>query len=339
MANGKADKKKHLFMAIRISVVLIGLVLAGIWIFTGSIWIDLKAAFARMDFFVFAAVFAVFCISQIVVALRWWLLLRTQQIYIPFWAAVRLYCLGWFYNNVMPGSLGGDIIRVWYVTKHTEKKFEAGLSVFVDRGIGLLSTLVIAVFFYVVFLRSEEIPFATGRGTIFSYWWVLLLIVLAAIAVFSIPRRGREILRKFAAAISKLCKKLLTAARLYGRKPLTIILAFVLTVALQITVITGFWFLGRNIGIQAGIKYYYVFFTIVWVIGAIPISIAGAGVIEGALVVLFVTIAEVPKADAMALALLQRFVWLLASMPGAVIHATGTHLPKHFSVDDGNEPK
>ena len=37
--------------------------------------------------------------------------------------------------------------------------------------------------------------------------------------------------------------------------------------------------------------------------------------------------------SALALALSQRFIWLLASLPGAAIHLLGAHLPKDFSVD------
>ncbi len=98
-------------------------------------------------------------------------------------------------------------------------------------------------------------------------------------------------------------------------------------------VITGFWFLGRSLGITAGIKYYYVFFTLTWVLGAIPISIGGAVVVEGMLIVLFVNIANVAEDSAYALALCQRAVWILASLPGAAIHLFGAHLPKDFSID------
>jgi hypothetical protein len=330
VADGKADRRKRVLLAVRISVVTGGLILAAIWVFSEQIWIDLKGAFARMDLWVFACVFAVFCASQLVVALRWWLLLRTQGVFIGFWAAVRLYFLGWFYNNVMLGSVGGDLIRVWYVTKHTEKKFEAGLSVVVDRAIGLLGTLIIAFFFYFAFLWPKKIPLVAAM---FRYWWFVLPAAAAAVTAFWVHPRGRRLMGSLWSSLCSGWKKLVDAGRLYGRKPFTIFVAFVLTVVLQITTIAGFWFLGRNIGIEASIKYYCVFFALVWVIGTIPVSIAGAGVIEGTLVVLFVTLAGVPKADAMALALLQRFVWLLASLPGAVIHLIGAHLPKDFSVD------
>jgi uncharacterized membrane protein YbhN (UPF0104 family) len=260
--------------------------------------------------------------------------------------AVRLYLLGWFYNNVMPGSVGGDLIRLWYVTKHTDKKFEAGLSVLVDRAIGLISTLALAVFFYFFFLRPDDgkIEFA-GRddsaGLLARYWWVIVLLSAAVVGVFLVPARGRVMLGELWSGVrrqgAKALTKLVSAGRLYSRDPLVILATFVLTVVLQIMTITGFWFLGRNLGIQASIKYYYVFFTLVWVLGTVPLSICGAVVIEGMLVWLFVNFADVAEADAMALALCQRFVWLLASLPGAVIHLAGAHLPRHFSVD-GQEP-
>lgn len=336
MAHGKADRRKRILLAVRVSVVAGGLILAAIWIFSEQIWIDLKGAFARMDLWVFACVFGVFCASQVAVGLRWWLLLRTQGVFIGFWAAVRLYLLGWFYNNVMPGSVGGDLVRVWYVTMHTEKKFEAGLSVVVDRAIGLLGTLIIAFSFYFAFLWPEKIPLVAA---VFRYWWLVLLGIVAAVTGLSLPGGGRALLGRLWSCLCSGWKKLVNAGRLYGRKPFTIFVAFALTVVLQIAQIAGFWLLGRNIGIEASIKYYCVFFALVWVIGTIPVSIAGAGVVEGTLVVLFVSIAGVPKADAMALALLQRFIWLLASLPGAVIHLTGAHLPRQFSVDGGESDK
>ena len=97
--------------------------------------------------------------------------------------------------------------------------------------------------------------------------------------------------------------------------------------------ITSFWFIGRNLGITASIKYYYVFFTLTWILGAVPVSIGGAVVVEGMLMVLFINITGAAEDSALALALSQRFVWILASLPGAVIHLTGAHLPKDFSID------
>ncbi|MBN2136834.1 MAG: flippase-like domain-containing protein [Sedimentisphaerales bacterium] len=344
MAQDKSRNRRHVFLILRIAVVAGGVVAAIMWLSSGDRWSELKGVFVRMDMWVFGCVFGVFCVSQVLVGLRWWLLLRTQAIYIDFLAAVRLYLLGWFYNNVMPSSIGGDLIRIWYVGKHTEKRFEAGLSVLVDRAIGLASTLIIAFFFYVVFLRSagQKIEFAakSGSGGVLSrYWPVTGLVVAAVLGGFLVHAGGRAMLKRVwgAACVHArlMAEKLVYAGKLYGRRPLVILATFWLTVLLQITTITGFWFLGKNLGIEAGVKYYYVFFTLVWVIGAVPVSIGGAVVVEGALVLLFVNFAvpSVSQGDAVALALCQRVIWLLASVPGAIIHLAGAHLPKEFSVD------
>jgi len=335
MPEAEAKKSKRIFLFLRVAVVVGGVIFAAIWISSEGRW----RIFGQINPVVLAATVAFFTLSMIVVGLRWWILLRTQQILVPFWAAVRLYYLGWFYNIVMPGSVGGDLVRLWYVTKHTDKKFEAALSVPVDRIIGLVSTLIIAAFFYTIFLRAEgnAIPFVATCG---SLKWVLLFIILALTAVFAVLilfRRGRALLGALLESVrthgTTLARKLSNAAVLYGTHPLAILEAFALTVLLQIAVITTFWFIGKDLGIQASIKYYYVFFTLVWVIGAIPVSIGGAVVMEVVLASLFVKFAGVDETSAAALALCQRFVWILASLPGAVIHLIGAHLPKDFFVD------
>ena len=64
-------------------------------------------------------------------------------------------------------------------------------------------------------------------------------------------------------------------------------------------------------------------------------SVGGAGVVEGGLVGLFNVIAGVEAEQALAIALLQRAVWIVAALPGAWIHWTGRHLPKEDAIDYG----
>jgi len=243
--------------------------------------------------------------------------------------------------------VGGDVIRAWYVTQHTNKKFEAALSVFVDRAIGLLSTLIIAVFFYSVFLR--------GRGSVITskdesdggflqfiaeYKWVVFWVFMGAMVIFALlflHKQGRRMLSRawsyFRMFSVRAFGKLKDAIVIYCSRPSIILVVFGLTVLLQILTITGFWFLGLDMGITASVKYYYVFFTLTWVLGAIPVSIGGAVVVEVLLASLFVKFAGVGEEAASALALAQRAVWMLASLPGVVIHLIGAHLPKDFSID------
>ncbi|MHC4772370.1 MAG: hypothetical protein ACYS8S_02085 [Planctomycetota bacterium] len=49
---------------------------------------------------------------------------------------------------------------------------------------------------------------------------------------------------------------------------------------------------------------------------------------EGGLVLLFVQFAGAEQEAATALAFCQRFIWVLASLPGMVVHLTGAHRMK-----------
>jgi uncharacterized protein (TIRG00374 family) len=341
MPEAKDKKANFILILFRISFVTVGIVLAIIWASREQRWQKLT----EINPLIFGCSLVIFIIAQIIIGFRWWLLLRSQAIFIPFVSTIRLHFLGLFYNNCMPGSVGGDLIRAWYVTKHTDKRFEAVLCVFVDRVVGLFSTLIIAVFFYTLFLRGESLGISARNDSGFFsaikehravFIWLLGFIVFIFVGLM-LYEKSRTKLRKAFLSIGKRLlrtgEKFKKAIFLYCRKPLTLLAAFGLTVLLQIMTITGFWLVGRSLGIEVSIKYYYVFFTLTWVLGAVPVSIGGAVVVEGMLMMLFINFAGVAEDSALALALCQRFVWLLASLPGAAIHLLGAHLPKDFFVD------
>jgi uncharacterized protein (TIRG00374 family) len=342
------DRKKSIFLFVRIGVVTAGIIWGIYWLSGGQRWIELVNVFKKMKVFSFVLALAVFTLCQAVIGFRWWILLRMQGVKISVWMAVKLTFLGLFYNNFLPSSVGGDLVRAWYVTKHTEKRFEAALSVFVDRALGLLGTFLIAVFFYFLYLRGRGIvqpaEAKSGAGffsffAVYRYWFYAAgAIAAAAVLIISLNSRGRLKLRNLIIVIrgwvEKIWRKTLEAAVLYCRRPGLLLILVVITIMIQIVTITGFWFLGVDLGVDVSISYYYVIFALSWVVGILPVSIAGAVVIEGSLALMFVHLAGVGMESALALALCQRIIWMIASLPGGLIHLSGMHLPKEFSVDD-----
>ena len=338
MGEQQKTTAQKLFFFLRIGFVTAAIAAAVIWVCGKEDdvprYVILWQSFVKMGPWFFGGIVMAFMLSQAILASRWWLLLRTQGIHINIWAAIRLHFLGLFYNNAMPGSVGGDLIRAWYVTKHTEKKFEAVLSIFVDRFVGLVSSLIMAGFCYFVLLRNVNLGLSQKAASGILKW-VVIVIAALVILVAAIPA-GRKLAAKVYQHAVMFAKKLGTAAVLYGRNPLTILAAFGLTFLLQGIVITGFWLIGRQIGIEVSAKYYFVFFPLTWGLGAIPISVGGAGVVEGGLAGLFV-LAGVEAEKAIAIALCQRAVWIVAALPGAWIHWTGRHLPKEMQIEPAED--
>lgn len=332
----------------RISVALIAIYFA----FRNQNLPEIGKTISTLNPMVFVGGLIVFVLAQLVFVLRWWMLLKTQKIDIPYMMAVKLHFIGLFYNNCLPGSVGGDILRAGYVSTHTDKKVEAVLSVFFDRAIGLAGTITMAAVFYWIIARSDqsfamEMARKTASGPAPTYLKPLLLAIIVVItivaAVFLVTKSGRsKMLHVFKTIEDKglaLIKKALMALILYCKKPLVLIAAILLTVICQVMSIFSIYLVCRGMQIEASFIYYLAFFPTSWVIGVIPISVGGAGIMEGVLNTLFGKVATISTDDIAIPGLIQRVIFLTASLPGLIIHLKGHHLPSNttdkqdFSVD------
>ncbi len=337
--------KKYVSVVARILVAFGALGL----VFWSIEWGQLKDAFSNMNGWVFLGVLAIYVASQVLLAIRWLVLVRAQGIELKLSPAVKLHFMGLFYNNAMPSSVGGDFMRAWYVSKHTDKRMEAALSVFVDRAMGLLGILLMALF-SVVFLLHEsdllvsdpaQVPDSPPPGVFLKVCLlgsgILVLVLGAGLTNRSFRgwamRAGPNIWRK----IRRLLSKGKDVVSVYWARPMILVVTLGLTLILQSVTILAFWLLGRDLGIEAGLRYYFVIFPGMWVVGALPISIAGVGVMEGGIAFLFTKWAQVPLAQGTCLSLCQRFIWLISSVPGGIAHLMGRHLPEAFSFDEGPE--
>ncbi len=343
MPVSKGKRSKYISYLLRFSVAVLALYLA----FKGENLKQVSKVLLGLDLWIFMAALGIYIVSQLIFVARWFLLLRTQSIEIGYWTAVKLHFLGLFYNNCLPSSVGGDLLRAWYVTKHTDKKLEAALSVFVDRAIGLAGMLIMASVCYLCIpvqgrkeqqLESQSVGFNLLQSA-FKYRWILAGtgIILAIIIAAFTAAYGRNIVRRYVQLTYRKCAVVLSrvrdAIRIYCNKKLVLVVALLLTFCCQGVSIISMVLIGSNIGITAHIQYYFIFFPVSWLLGTLPISVGGAGVMEWWLKIIFMRVCAVSSGQALALALCQRLIWLFGSLPGVVIHLIGAHLPKDFFID------
>lgn len=77
--------------------------------------------------------FSIFCCCT-----RWFLIIRIQKLSQSFPSILSLTMIGNFFNTFMPGSVGGDLIKAWYIAgREPEKRTRAVFSVLIDRVLGL----------------------------------------------------------------------------------------------------------------------------------------------------------------------------------------------------------
>lgn len=333
----RKSKKSHISTIVRIFIalgVVALIVVKGDWNAA-----DLKDAFAKLNLWSLAAAIGLFFVANLVIGCRWYILLRAQHIDVKLVPCIKIHFLGLFYNNVLPSSVGGDAFRAWYITKHTHKRVEAALSVVIDRLVGLFTLILMAVSFYVLFPvegDADKLDFSFDldiAAKLSQYRWViagLAVIAVAAVAAVFIHPASRKKLHLIYAAVVAALERVFVAIRLYCRKPFTMLAAIGLTFVAQSLPIVGYCLMGKLMGLSVPVKYYFVFFPISWVFGALPISPGGMGVLEGVLVALFSRVPGISKegmAVVAVLAICQRIIFLVCSLPGMIIHISGAHLP------------
>jgi len=268
-----------------------------------------------------------FVISYLIVACRWWYLLRIQAIRISLWESVRLTFLGLFCNQVIPGIVGGDLVKAYYVAKHTDRKGAVMVSIFVDRIMGLAElTLLAAGMIAVIWVGGLE-DSAKLRNPAISVGIVLIVVIVAM--VFLLSRRFRRALH-----LQKLYQRLPiahhiaaagNAARLYRRRLGGLGGALAVTLGAHVFWIGAIAMLGASLHLPIPWYAYFVFIPLIYIIGAIPISVGGIGWIEGLYLYYF---AVAGPNLVLALAILARLIPIFWSLPGIMVAITGPKLPK-----------
>jgi hypothetical protein len=277
------------------------------------------------------AAFAVMTLQSPIGAVRWRLLLAVQGISISFLESLRLTYVGWFFNNWMPGSTGGDFVKAYYVAQLTHRKPEAVTVVFLDRFIGLVALCLLggaAVFASLGDPRVEAARIIVG---------VFLAAVLAGGTAFY-SRRLRQLLRVdwllSKLPLRHLVEKVDQALFVYRYHKRTIALAVVYSWGAQVISVLATWWIALALGSRAAWHDYFIALPAVWIIWSLIPVPGGFGVAEAMMKNLFSAAvlsgdlapgsAPLPAADAaaMALAIILAFrvVQLLVSLPGAIFY-------------------
>ncbi|MEI6972440.1 MAG: lysylphosphatidylglycerol synthase transmembrane domain-containing protein, partial [bacterium] len=77
--------------------------------------------------------------------LKWQLFLTARGVKTSFLQLFRLYLVGYFFNNFMPGSVGGDVVRGMELGRETSSRSNSYGSVFLERLTGFIALIAAAI--------------------------------------------------------------------------------------------------------------------------------------------------------------------------------------------------
>jgi glycosyltransferase 2 family protein len=240
--------------------------------------------FATADPSYIALTLIVYLASQIVGVVRWMILARPLGFKTSFKALVYYYLIGMFFNLFAPGTVGGDVSRIYYLARDSEQNVDkkwggatmhAAVSVFIDRVIGMAVLVwlgAVGLFLYPQYAIPATVrlvTFALAGGFILGG---LLLPVLRRV----LPADGHPVV-----------VKLRVALRGYRAHWQAIPQAILLSLVVHFVQAWIHMLLGRAIHIDIPYSFCIILYPLVGTFSALPVSLNGLGLREGGYLYLF----------------------------------------------------
>jgi hypothetical protein len=259
-------------------------------------------------------------------ALRWWLLLRASGLPVALRQLVSINLVASFFTNFLPTTVGGDMVRVYELSRRRGAVETVLATVLVDRLIGLTAVLLMALFalgvgYQYAGERAVVITVtvaALGLGAGLALLWNRQ--VLRSLGwVFRLPVIGR---------LEPYIQQLDTALHVLQRGRRSLAQTLGVTLCAQVLEVCSVLAFTRALGIQAPLAYAFIALPLIWIVTLVPFSFGGVGIRESAFVLLYGAIG-VPAAHAMALSLLVYSARLLLGAAGGLVFLIESFKPRY----------
>lgn len=218
---------------------------------------------------------------------------------------IRSYFKGSFFNQGLPTSIGGDAVRVLDVAGNGHRKRDAFIGVFIDRVLGLTGLLILNLIanFFLPGLLPENLFLMINFMVISG-----ILGFIAFIYVHKIKQLNKGRLFAYILRISKDLNLILRDGR-------SISFHAVVGVLIHLFSIINIYLVGQSVGLEYDLLTIAVIVPPVFLLTLIPISLAGWGIREGALIGFFSLIGG-NNANILSMSILYGVILIIASLPG-----------------------
>lgn len=226
------------------------------------------------------------------------------------------YFKGMFFNQALPTSIGGDAVRIIDIARCGFRKRDALYGVAIDRLAGLGALLLLAFLAYLG--NPALLPAEVSRP-------ILLLMAAGLLGLLGLSWLKRWAWLERYPPLALLRAISLHVHRAFSGKRLGLLGSSLLVPCFALL---GFLASGHALGLSFGLATYFAIVPPALIVSILPVSIAGWGVREGALVGLFSLIGANRSAVLM-MSLLYGLMLIVVSLPGLLVFMRGRHGMTH----------
>jgi glycosyltransferase 2 family protein len=304
----KIDRRTRVAVEAVVSAVVLGLLLR--WAGLHEVAKTLRGT--DLAWFVPAVVVSAATVPAM--ALRWQLLLQAKRVPVPLGWLTRTYFVALFAGQFLPAAIGGDAVRVVELGRRTADAPEAVASVLIDRLVGLVSLVVLAVVAVLVSGPGRRVGVVAAEGAFGAAAAAALLLLFSSRLRGAVARRlePRAAGRRLAAG-----GRFYDALHAYRAHRATLIVVGLLALAVQVARVGVIWMLAKALGLNVPDSVVLLAGPVVFAALALPVSLNGIGVREAVFVYFLHGHATRPEAIALGLAFFA--VGTLTALGGAAV--------------------
>jgi len=256
----------------------------------------------------------VYLVTQGFSAVRWTALARPLGIKTPFKAMLRYYLIGMFFNLFAPGTVGGDVSRVYYLVRdedmraqgHSVTTVHATMSVLMDRAIGMVVLVWLGTAGLLLF-PDYAVPHTARVATFLLSVGLSLGALITPLLRRLLPEDGHHLLVKL--------RLMFRSYRTHWRALLE---AALLSLVVHLIQAWMHVLMGRALDLNVPYSFAIIVYPLVGTFAAIPISLNGLGLREGGYIFLLAVIG-IGNEKGIAFGLLLFLVVALDSLIGGLV--------------------
>lgn len=216
-------------------------------------------------------------------AYKWRIILAARGWNLSLAALTKVYFTGLFFNNFLPSSIGGDLMRIYQVGRKIGSSSEAAASVILER---VLATVGLAIPVLLAVIPNRRLLGSFHSVLVYFFIFCLALIILVIRPSIVHPvtqiswRWWQKCLDKLR-AINKVIQS-------YGQRKGAVVRVIGYSVLFQFSIVLINYFLMLAMGINhIGLWQCTLIIPLISAASMMPVSINGLGIREGAYVLLF----------------------------------------------------
>lgn len=275
----------------------------------------------------FVLAWVVILASLVVSIVRWHLLVVTLGLPFRYRDAFRLGFLGYLFNFVSLGNVGGDLFKAVFIAReHPGRRAEAVASVVVDRVIGLYGLFIVAAAAVVLggltWVTEPAIVRVIVRATLIG-----TLLGGIGIVVMLIPGFTNGALSEMLASLPRvgpLFGRLIGAIRIYRRRLTVLFVTLIMSLAVHGCSTIGCWLIATSLpGAVPPLTSQFIAIPLAMLAGALPLPMMGLGAVELVMDTLYQRLpaaAEIPPGQGLLVAVGFRVISFLNAGVAAIVY-------------------